>query len=226
MTEQIGHFFAFGDLSRQHQSPFKTLRNVDAEFRELPTDHVHQLSSLLHQKGACAVQRQYRLLLAGLNRHEPHRRTCHRLADRCRISRIRLAPFDIRLDRGWRHQAHVMSQSQELTGPMMRRATGFNADKARSQLGKKRQNLRATDRSADDNIARCVHCMDLKNVLRQIKANGADFHDGWLLRSCDASITSTPWRPDAVSGSHPHHLLWRSRTTSLSGDYGRKPVAA
>src|SRR5271155_1436081 len=23
----------------------------------------------------------------------------------------------------------------------------------------------------------------------------------------DASITSTLWRPDAVSGSHPHHLL-------------------
>src|SRR5271154_637235 len=119
-----------------------------------------------------------------------------------------------------------MSQSQKLTGPMMRRATGFNADKARSQLGKKRQNLRATDRSADDNIAQCVHCMDLKNVLRQIKANGANFHDGWLLRSCDASITSTLWRPDAVSGSHPHHLLWRSRTTSLSGDYGRKAELA
>src|SRR5271163_2594823 len=80
------------------------------------------------------------------------------------------------------------------TGPMMRRATGFNPHQARSQLRKKRQNLRAADRSADDNIAQCVHCMDLKNVLRQIKANGANFHDGWLLRSFDASITSTPWR--------------------------------
>jgi len=64
MSGQVGRFFAFDDLSRQHQSPFEPLRNGDAEFRELPTDHVHQLSSLLHQKGACAMHRQDRLLLA------------------------------------------------------------------------------------------------------------------------------------------------------------------
>lgn len=64
MTGQVGHFFAFNDLSRQHQSPFETLRNVDAEFCELSPHHVHQLSSLLHQKGTRAVQGQYRLLLA------------------------------------------------------------------------------------------------------------------------------------------------------------------
>jgi hypothetical protein len=64
MTGQVWHFFAFNDLSCQHQSAFEALRKVDAEFRELPSDHVHQLSSLLHQKGARAVQGQYRLLLA------------------------------------------------------------------------------------------------------------------------------------------------------------------
>src|SRR5580700_7746463 len=99
-----------------------------------------------------------------------------------------------------------MSQRQKLTGPVMRRATGFNAHKARWQLRKKRQNLRAADRPADDDPARRVHSMDLKNVLRQIQANGANFHDGWLLRLWDVSIPSTPWHSDAVSGSHPHHL--------------------
>jgi hypothetical protein len=31
----------------------------------------------------------------------------------------------------------------------------------------------------------------------------------------DASIASTPWRPDAVSGSHPHYLLSHSIARKL-----------
>jgi hypothetical protein len=86
----------------------------------------------------------------------------------------RLAPFDIRLDIGWRHQAHIMSQRQKLTGgSMMQRAKGFT--RRGLSFAKKGQNLRATDRFADDNIARCVHCIDLKNVLRQIKTNNVNF---------------------------------------------------
>lgn len=33
----------------------------------------------------------------------------------------------------------------------------------------------------DDNLARVVNTMDLKNVLREIETYGANIHGGWLL---------------------------------------------
>jgi hypothetical protein len=65
-----------------------------------------------------------------------------------------------------------MSQGQQLTRPAMRRAARFKAHEAQRQLRKERQKLRSTDCLADENGTRCIQSMDLKHVLRQIKANG------------------------------------------------------
>src|SRR3546814_14021770 len=48
---------------------------------------------------------------------------------------------------------------------------------------------------------------NLKNTLGQIEADCGNLHGGWL--HCSGLPDSNPsWHSDAVSGSHPPHLLW------------------
>ena len=49
--------------------------------------------------------------------------------------------------------------------------------------------------------------MDLKNALGQVEADRGNLHSGWLHFARERLMAFTLWHPDAVSGSHPPHLL-------------------
>ena len=155
--------------------------HLDPELGQQTTQHVHKLRTLPHQQIARPMQRQRRLLLGRLHRHEAHGWPRHRLADRLSIPCIRLAPLHIGLHVGWRHQPHLVAKLCQLARPMMRGAASFHADEAGGKLGKERQNLRPPQRLADDNVSFSVDGMDLKDALGQIEADGGDLHSGWLL---------------------------------------------
>ena len=75
----------------------RSLWRDNAQLRHMAAQGVHQHGPLPHQQVARPVQHQHRLLLGGLDRHEPHRRPRHRLADRLGIGRIGLATLDVGL---------------------------------------------------------------------------------------------------------------------------------
>jgi hypothetical protein len=74
--------------------------------------------------------------------HEPHVRPLDRFANRFRVSRIILLPFDIRLDVGGRHEFHGMTACLQLARPVMRCRTGFDANQARRELREVPQDMR------------------------------------------------------------------------------------
>src|SRR3984885_11088517 len=107
-----------------------------------------------------------------------------------------------------------MAEFNQLTRPMMRRAARLDPDKARRQFGKERQHLRPSQRLADNDLTARINAVNLKNALGQIQTNRSNLHDGWLLaRECLTAFT--PWHLDAVSGSHPPHLLSAKRKSDL-----------
>lgn len=74
-----------------------------------------------------------------------------------------------------------MAERHQLPAPMMRRPTSLKPDKAWRQLAKERQHLRAPERPGEDNPARSINAVNLKNMVDlrspsagQIEANGGD----------------------------------------------------
>ena len=94
---------------------------------------------------------------------------------------VGLASFDVWLDVNRRHQFHLMTQRLELARPEVARAARLDTDETGLQLGEERHHLAPAQRSPDDDLAGAVDAVDLKNVLGQIEADGADIHNGWLL---------------------------------------------
>ena len=92
------------------------------------------------------------------------------------------------------------------TGPVMGRATRLNANKATRQFLKKWHHLRSPQRFAHHDVPVSINSVNLKNVFGQIKADRGNLHAGGsFARVC---LIATPfWHLDAVSGSHPPHLL-------------------
>ena len=97
---------------------------------------------------------------------------------------------------------------------MMRRAARLDPDEAGWELLEECQHLRASERLADDGLARGVHAMDLKHMLGQVQADRCNVHGGWL-RCSGLPDSSPPWHSDAVSGSHPPHLLSEDLDSSV-----------
>lgn len=165
----------------QLEGVLNALCQHDAELGQLGADHVDQLGPLANQKIPRPMQRQHRLLFGRLDRHEPHRRPAHGFGDRLRITRVRLAALDIGLDVARRHQPHLVPQSLELARPEVARAAGLHADQAGLEPAEERHHLTTAQRPADNHCAGAVDAVDLKNVLGQIEADGANLHGGWLL---------------------------------------------
>jgi hypothetical protein len=88
----------------------------------------------------------------------------------------------------------------------MRGTASLNANQARRQLGEKRQHLRAPQCLPDADRARGVNAMHLKNMFGQIQADGGNLHTGGSFARVCVTATAV-WHLDAVSGSHPPHLL-------------------
>ena len=59
---------------------------------------------------------------------------------------------------------------------MMSSSAGFHADQARRNLAQKFNDLPASQLSADDDVARTIHAVQLEYVLGEINADGANLH--------------------------------------------------
>lgn len=64
------------------------------ELGEMSTQSVRQHGALSHEKGSSTMGHEDTLLLDRLDRHEPHRRALHGLADRFGIKRVALAALE------------------------------------------------------------------------------------------------------------------------------------
>ena len=105
------------------------------------------------------------LLLRRFYGYEAHRWAPNCLADRLGIGHVVLVALHIRFHIGGRHEARLMAKRNQLAGPMVRRRAGFEADQARRNPGKEREDLAASQPLAHHHAARLVDRMNLEDVL-------------------------------------------------------------
>jgi hypothetical protein len=101
----------------------------------------------------------------------PHFGAAHRLADRRRVDLVVLVALAIALHVLRRDQHHLVAQFAQLTRPVMRSATGFQADRGRIQLGHERQELAASQLFAQHHLLLLVDAMKLEGALRRVDAD-------------------------------------------------------
>ncbi len=164
------------------------LRQDQSEFTQQAANLVGLRRSRLHQPLPHPVQRQHRLLLNILDRHEPHVRTSNHFADRLGVGRIVLVRLDVRLDELRRHQLDRMAEPLPLPCPVMGAAARFHVDQARRQSGKKHRHLVALKLLPEHRLALRIHAVDLKHVLCQIDADCRNLHGDASLGSSGCSI--------------------------------------
>src|SRR4051794_32572352 len=92
-----------------------------------------------------------------------------------------------------------MTELGDLTPPIMRAAAGLHGHRAGRQRCQERQKLAAAQLLAKDHRARAVSPMELKDVLGEIEADGANLVHGRLL---EWALTPPLWHADAVGGVH------------------------
>src|SRR5262245_1422001 len=155
------------------------------------SDRVRQHRALTDQKLAAAMQHQCRLLLLRLRRHEPHRRSCNRLADGGRVVGVVLAALEISLHVARWHQPHCVAKCLKLTAPMVCGWTRLNADQAGRQSREELQHLRSADAFTDQHCAIDRYTVNLKNRLRYIKTNRANVAHGRLPSLVVALVATT-----------------------------------
>ena len=117
------------------------------------------------------MQAQHRLLVGALDRREPHRRSCHRLADRFRIRGIGLVGLDEWLDIVRRDQSNLVAHPLQLTRPVVRAGASLHADKTGRQSGEKVEYLAPAQLLAKDWITVMIRAMNLEDRLCQIQTD-------------------------------------------------------
>jgi hypothetical protein len=73
---------------------------------------------------------------------------------------------------------------------MMRRGTRFDADQARRQLLKKRQNVAPLQSTPNDHLPNSINAVDLKDRLRDIETDCRD-RSAWIAPPICGSLNST-----------------------------------
>ncbi len=122
---------------------------------------VGKLCAVVDEPAAHPDQHQRRLLIGGLCRHETHRRSAHRLAQRLGIRCVILAALHIRLRQLRRDQLHLMPERPEQTRPMMRSSTGFDCYRRRCQRLEKSNHLATCQLFAQHRLLCRIHSMQL-----------------------------------------------------------------
>jgi hypothetical protein len=150
------------------------------------------------------------------HRNEAHRRPRNCLADRRRVRRVVLLPANIGLDIGRRHHARVVAQLDQLARPMMRRTTGLQPDKASGQRSEEGQKLVALDRLIENDLARRIDAVDLKDVLGQINANPRDRRSGAIGQTIQARTAPSLILYGAPMARWTLHDLRRTGRTLMS----------
>src|SRR4029078_744190 len=146
------------DRAKLRESFASSLRN-EAELGKVGSECVDQLRALTDQKIPRSMQHEQGLLIGRLDRHEPHRGTCHGFTDRGRVGSIVFRPLDIALHIARRHQANGVTEFGDFPCPMMTGCAGLHTNQATRKLYKKFQDLLASQLTGDDNLARTIHSM-------------------------------------------------------------------
>src|SRR4051794_11717668 len=92
-----------------------------------------------------------------------------------------------------------MAELGDLAAPVVGAATGLHGHRAGRQRCEERQKLAAAQLLAKDHRARAVSPMELKDVLGEIEADGANLVHGRLL---EWALTPPLWHAEAVGGVH------------------------
>src|SRR5277367_1785005 len=171
----------------------------------MPADRIRQHRALTDEKLPTAMQHQARLLLFRFCWHEPHRRSRYRLTDRSSIIRVILAALEVSLHIVRWHQPHRMAERLKLAAPMMCGRTRLNTNKAWRQGSEKLRHLSAAYPPADHHCAINIHAVDLKDRLRNIETNCANFAHGRLPSSWFASTQPPYGTLMPQSGRRPQH---------------------
>jgi hypothetical protein len=96
----------------------------------------------------------------------------------------------------------------------MRRGTSFDANQARRQLLEECQDVTALQLAAEDYLALRINAVNLKNRLRDIKADGCDCLHDQLLRIVGPQQAPTSMALMRRGRSRPQH---HNRTFDLVG---------
>ena len=108
-----------GDLIEQRSDVNLAGGRRQAKLSRIAADGVGQLRAVADQPIAHAHEHQRRLLLGRLDRHKPHRRPAHRLAQRFRVGRVVLTALDVRLDQLRRDQLHLVAERLKQPRPVV-----------------------------------------------------------------------------------------------------------
>ncbi|CAI2934343.1 conserved protein of unknown function [Aminobacter niigataensis] len=117
------------------------------------------------------MKHHHTLLLGRLHRHEAHRRPGHRLADGLGIGGIVFLPLQIRLHVLCRQQPHIMASCDQLSRPIVGGAAGLDPDEASGQILEEPKHSPSGQFPPNDNRARGIHTVHLKDRLRDIQTN-------------------------------------------------------
>ena len=110
----------------------------------MSTDSVDQHRLLANQQLSRLMQHQSRSSVFGLDWHETHVRSHHRLADRRRIRRVDLATPNVCFHVGRRHDLHLMPHRNNFSSPKMGCAASFHSDEAWREPREELPHLRTT----------------------------------------------------------------------------------
>jgi hypothetical protein len=154
-------------------------RRDDAELSQMAPQCIDEHRSLPDQEITDTVRDERRLLLRALDRHEAHGRPPHSLTDRFGISCIVLVALHVWFDVAWRHQAHLVPERGDLTGPKVRGAACFDAHEIRRQGSKKGCNLATAQPPAQNDSPGRINAVQLENMLRNVDTDGNLAHR-WL----------------------------------------------
>jgi hypothetical protein len=145
-------------------------------------DRIDHRSLLPNEQMPGAMEHQAALLLRRLGRHKPHIGPGHCFTDGLSISGIILVSLYVRLDIGWRHQAHGMPKRLEFPCPMVRRGAGLDPHETPGQLLEESNDVSAIELAPDDHIAFSINAMNLKNRLCDIETDCRNRLHGPVLR--------------------------------------------
>lgn len=109
------------------------------------------------------------------DRHETHRRSHCSFTYRFRVGRVVFLTFDEGLQISRRDQPNLVAQFSNFTRSVVSATPRFHRHHAREQPIEKLQYLRTPQSLSNNCMARAVHTMNLKNILRQIESDCSNF---------------------------------------------------
>src|SRR5215210_3810820 len=170
-----------------------------AKLGQVTTERIDGLGALANQQVPRAEHDGCGLLVRALEGYKAHGGALSGLADRLGIGHVVLLSLDERLHVRRRDQLHRVAELGDLAAPIMSAATRLHGHRAGRQRCQERQNLSAAQLLAKDHRACAVSPMELKDVLGEIEADGADLVHGRLL---EWALTPPLCHAEAVGGVH------------------------